>query len=257
MKRKKNLLLDREDLAAIFDPVVDRTVELVQEQIESVLIKTEKKPKEIILVGGFGRNDYLRIRLQSSISKAIGILQGSGNRHAISRGAVIRGLMQRDVAAGLSVMIKSRISRLSYGTTSDQEFDPDLGDKKYKYWCEDEHQWRAERQMKWFLRQNRLVLHFTFSTMNLPRRCHRPYTRPPPGRRRRVWSLDNNVKKLCTITWTKKLDFGSLPRYTNPVGKVFSKVNFTVNMTCVDGNVDFPFMHDGKQVGSKNVSVDF
>nr|XP_036582566.1 uncharacterized protein CTRU02_07610 [Colletotrichum truncatum]KAF6791270.1 hypothetical protein CTRU02_07610 [Colletotrichum truncatum] len=264
IKRKKNLVLTRQDLLSVFDPVVDQTVALVEKQIESVLKKTGRKPKKIILVGGFGRNDYLRIRIAEAVGEAIEILQSSGNRpwSAISRGAVIQGLTQRDLAPGLSVNINSRISRMSYGVDFDSEFDKLLHDEEDRFWNDDEQKWMVHGQMEWFLEKGDDV-------SNTKPVCHDYYklfTSPPDKISDTIYctkawpapeSLNEDVEELCTITWTKDIDFQSLPHYTNPIGKVFSKLSYSIEMTCSGGSIDFAVIHDGKQVGAKNVTVVF
>lgn len=49
----------------------------------------------------------------------------------------------------------------------------------------------------------------------------------------------------------------SLPTYTNAIGKVYHVLQYTVEMTCEDGTVDFAVYHDGKRVGAQNVEVEF
>ncbi|KAE9574263.1 hypothetical protein CGMCC3_g9641 [Colletotrichum fructicola] len=264
VKRKKNLVLDRDDLLTVFDPVIDQTAELVQKQIAAVLKKTDKKPKKVILVGGFGRCVYLRTRLQAIIGKGIEILQGSGNKpwSAISRGAVISGLTARNLAPGLSVGITSRISRRSYGVTYCMPFDFSTHDPKDKYWCTSEHKWMVRNQMEWFLEQGTDV-----STADPVRKEYYRLLESTPKKvsetiyATSAWpapkTCTQDVDELCTITWSKKIDFKSLRRYTSPTGKMLGRLEFSVEMTCSGNSVDFAVLHDGKQVGAQNVSVIF
>ncbi|KAI8286182.1 hypothetical protein K4K56_008952 [Colletotrichum sp. SAR 10_98] len=239
VKRKKNLVFDVYDMKAIFDPIVGRTVALVKKQIDNVIRKAGKHPKKVILVGGFGRSDYLRICLQEEIGDATEVLQGSGNRpwSAISRGAVIQGLTQRNLAPGLSVKIESRISRMSYG-------------------------------VDYTTQQVLIVFKGTDISTAKPvvNEYFRLFDSPPEKIEENIYStgswpvptaLNETVKELCTISWTKEIDIYSLPRWTNPLGKVFSKLEFSIEMTCSGGTVDFSVIHDGKQVGTKNVQVVF
>ncbi|KAF4813316.1 Heat shock 70 kDa protein 12A [Colletotrichum tropicale] len=264
VKRKKNLILSREDLLTVFDPVIDQTAELVQKQISAVMKKTDKKPKKIILVGGFGRCIYLRTRLQDIIGRGIEILQGSGNKpwSAISRGAVISGLTARNLAPDLSVGITSRISRRSYGIRHFSPFNFGVHDPQDKYWCTSEHKWKARNQMKWFLEQGTdvsiadPVSHDFYRLLEMPPKevsqtIYATSAWPVPT------TFNKEVDELCTITWTKKIDFKSLKRYTSPTGRVFRRLEFSVEMTCSGNSVDFAVFHDGNQVGAQNVSVIF
>ncbi|KAJ0357859.1 hypothetical protein COL154_009698 [Colletotrichum chrysophilum] len=254
VKRKKNLILSRDDLLTVFDPVIDQTADLVQKQIGA----------KIILVGGFGRCINLRTRLQEIIGRGIEILQGSGNKpwSAISRGAVISGLTARNLAPDLSVGITSRISRRSYGIMHSTPFKFGVHDPKDKYWCTSEHNWKARNQMKWFLEQGTDVSiadpvskdFYRLLETTLKKVSETIYATsawPAPK------TFNNDIDELCTITWTKKIELKSLKRYTSPTGRVFLRLEFSVEMTCSGNSVDFAVLHDGNQVGAQNVSVIF
>ncbi|WYZ35190.1 hypothetical protein EsH8_I_001466 [Colletotrichum jinshuiense] len=264
VKRKRNLALDREDLLSVFDPTIDKTVALVRRQIAAVMVKSGRKPKQIILVGGFGRCVYLRSRLQDAIGTGIEIIQGQGTKPwtAICRGAVIHGLTQRNLAPDLAVGIKSRISRMSYGTKFSSVFDPKIHDITNRYWDDEEQAWKASNQMEWFLEKGtdvstahpvRKTYYQLFESAigDLSEAIYSTAAWPAPG------SGSKDVHQLCAITWTKEIDFESLPRFTNPLGKVYAKLNFDIEMTCSGGSIDFTVIHDGKQVGAKNVCVSF
>ncbi|KXH62515.1 hypothetical protein CNYM01_01726 [Colletotrichum nymphaeae SA-01] len=264
MKRKRNLMLDQADLLKVFEPVVNQTISLVEKQIEAVMTKTESKPKQIILVGGFGRCPYLRSRLKEEVGNNIEILQGHGAKPwtAICRGATIHGLTRRNLAPDLAVEIKSRVSRMSYGTCCSMNYDPEEHEEKDRYWCEDELSWKVDTCMDWFLERGTDVSSVDPVTKSYYRlwesvpsqvdgTIYSSEAWPPPER------LNHRVNELCTIAWKKKINFASLPRFTNPMGKVFAKINYDVEMTCSGKSVDFTVIHDGKQVAAKNVEVVF
>ena len=74
---------------------------------------------------------------------------------------------------------------------------------------------------------------------------------PPPTR------AGHSVFQFCVINWETSIDFSRLPTYKNSLGTVYSQLDFDIEMTCSAGSVDFAVYHEGKRVGSKNVSVDF
>ncbi|OHE92391.1 hypothetical protein CORC01_12318 [Colletotrichum orchidophilum] len=264
LKRKRNLVLDSEDLLEVFDPVVNQTISLVKKQIDAVMTKTDSKPKQIILVGGFGRCPYLRSRLKEEVGKDVEILQGHGAKPwtAICRGATIHGLTRRNLAPGLAVEIQSRVSRLSYGTCCTMPYDPVEHNKDDKFWCKEELTWKVDNCIEWFLERGTDVSTADPVSKSYYRlwesvpsevsdTIYSSAVWPPPKR------LNDSVNELCTIAWRKKIKFSSLPRFTNPMGKVFAKITYDMEMTCSGRSVDFTVIHDGKQVAAKNVEVVF
>ncbi|KAK2024068.1 actin-like ATPase domain-containing protein [Colletotrichum zoysiae] len=264
VKRKRNLMLNLQDLLSIFDPIATQISSLVQKQIDSVRKKSGKHPKNVVLVGGFGRCRYLHSHLQSVIDKDITLLQSTGAKPwtAICRGAVIQGLTQHNLSPGLSVNVKSRIARVSYGVSVRENFDKKKHSSKSKIWCKDEQKWLADDQMNWFLKQGTDVS----STDPVREEFYRLYTSPPPKisdslHISSAWpppsELDDSVKELCEITWNKKIDFEALPRHVNSLGKVFHELTYEIEMICAGTSIDFSVIHNGKHVGAKNVSVVF
>ncbi|KAK2053962.1 actin-like ATPase domain-containing protein [Colletotrichum caudatum] len=264
MKRKRNLILNLQDLLPVFEPIAKKISSLVQKQIDGVRITSGKLPKNVILVGGFGRCRYLGSHLRSTIGKDSTLLQSTGTKPwtAISRGAVIQGLTQKNLSPGLSVSVRSRIARASYGIEQILNFNKKKHSAGSKYWCQDRQRWMATGQMDWFLTQGTDVS----ITSPVRHEFHRLYTSaplevsdslyissawPPPPEQ------NSTVKKLCEITWNKQIDFEGLPRYTNRLGKVFYDLTFEIEMVCAGASIDFSIIHNGKRVGAKNVSVVF
>ncbi|KXH31769.1 hypothetical protein CSIM01_09444 [Colletotrichum simmondsii] len=264
VKRKRNLILNLQDLTPVFDSIATKIAALVQKQIDGVRSKSGKLPKNVILVGGFGRCRYLRSHLQRVVDNDIVLLQSTGTKPwtAICRGAAIHGLAQQKLSPGLLISVKSRVARASYGIRKDTKFNPLLHSQKNKYWCKKEQVWMAQYQMDWFLKKDTNIS----STDPVRKSYYRLlesspemieavlYTTsawPPPK------EYNRTVKKLCSVTWNKKLDLENLPRHTNILGKVFRKLNYDLDMTCAGGSIDFTVIHEGKSVGAKNVSVVF
>lgn len=68
---------------------------------------------------------------------------------------------------------------------------------------------------------------------------------------------DDTVHELCTITWSRSISLESLPTYINKIGKVYRELNYTIEMTCEEGTVDFTIYHKDQRVGAGNVQVDY
>ncbi|KAK1713751.1 uncharacterized protein BDZ83DRAFT_756722 [Colletotrichum acutatum] len=264
IKRKRNLMLNVHDLLTVFDPIAIKIAALVQKQIHGVEAKCGKLPKNVILVGGFGRCRYLHSHLQSTMDKNITLLQSTGSKPwtAICRGAVIHGLSQQGLSPGLSISVKSRIARASYGIITNKRYDPRIHRKDLRFWCTDEHCWKIKHQMEWFLKQGMDVS----STEPIRKDFYQLFETAPETISQTLcistaWppqvEYSEAVKILCAIAWNKELDFESMPRYTNPIGKVFHKLEFDIDMKCAGASIDFTVFHDGKSVGSKNVAVVF
>ncbi|EFQ35937.1 uncharacterized protein GLRG_11045 [Colletotrichum graminicola M1.001] len=264
IKRKRNLMLNLQDLLSVFDPIANKISSLVQKQIDGVRNKSGKPPKNVILVGGFGRCRYLHSHLRSAIDKDIALLQATGAKPwtAICRGAVVQGLTQQNLSPGLSISVKSRIARASYGIEVRTKFDRKKHSNRFKNWSEGEQEWMAHGQMKWFLEQGTDVS----STAPVSENFYELYSSAPPEvsvslHVSSAWpppsEKDSSVRDLCKITWGKKIDFEALPRHVNSLGKVFHRLDFTVEMVCTGASLDFSVTHEGKRVGAKNVSVAF
>ncbi|KAF3482027.1 uncharacterized protein GIQ15_04786 [Arthroderma uncinatum] len=86
------VLLTRDDLLLIFDPVVKQILALVQQQIQEAQ-EVARYINRIILVGGFGDSEYLREEFQKSFEPmGISILVPDKPQAAIVQGAALRGL---------------------------------------------------------------------------------------------------------------------------------------------------------------------
>ena len=99
-----------EEVKSIFDPIVDKIIKLVNDQIRA----TSRPIRAVLLVGGFGQNNYLKERLRTSLSSAVQILQPPNAWTAVLRGAVMMGLARSDPRL-TAVGLESRVARKHYG----------------------------------------------------------------------------------------------------------------------------------------------
>jgi len=117
------LELPGKEIKAVFDPVVNRIISLVTEQIRN----TKKDVKAVLMAGGFGSSSYLCERIENAVKRVpenrkIEFRKVTNGETAIVRGALIRGLSTREPGAA-SIVVESRRSRRHYGTMAYESFD--------------------------------------------------------------------------------------------------------------------------------------
>ncbi|RSL67500.1 hypothetical protein CEP54_003231 [Fusarium duplospermum] len=262
LKRRRAYELSSDDILSVFSPIVDKIVSLVRRQCDAIERKYSQRPKHIILVGGFGRCRYLFDRLQAEFESSVLQAQGSKPWTAICRGAVVHELSKQNLSVDIGVRVEARIARMSYGVAHTSLFDDFKHLQTDKYWSGKEQMYKARNQMKWFLKEGdditskRPVRHSFYRLYSEPVgsvksdiSCSASY--PAPSRN------DHTVERLCTIKWNKHVSLGSLPIYTNSIGDDYHELNYTIEMTCEDGTVDFAVYYDGERVGAQNVEVEF
>jgi sugar (pentulose or hexulose) kinase len=108
-------------MRAIFEPIVVKVIDLVRGQ----MMATNKAIRAVLLVGGFGQNNYLKERLRAALGRTVDVLQPPNAWTAVVRGAVMMGLANAN-AKFASVGIESRAARKHYGVELSVEYDPAL-----------------------------------------------------------------------------------------------------------------------------------
>ncbi|EWG37123.1 hypothetical protein FVEG_00874 [Fusarium verticillioides 7600] len=262
-KRRRTIQLSSNDVLSVFTPVVDEIKELVHRQTQAIQRRYGKPAKYVILVGGFGRSRYLFDQLKTSTGTTVLQSDGSKPWTAICRGAVISGI-SHILESSLGARIDSRIARCSYGVCFTDTFVPKRHRVCDKVWSEERQEYRAENQMKWFLREGnniytkrpirssytRLFPDDDEHTGPIVQEIFSCSTTPPRAR-------GPTVGKLCEIHWTREVKLETLPTWTNSVGKVYRELEFEIKMTCDDGTVDFAVYFEGQRVGARNIEVKF
>ncbi|KAI8691181.1 hypothetical protein NCS56_00109900 [Fusarium sp. Ph1] len=262
LKRRRTLELSSEEILSVFSPIVNKIEALVRRQSDAIVLKYFRPPKHIILVGGFGRSRYPFDHLQTKFESTVSQSRGSKPWTAICRGAVVHGLSRHNLCPQLGIKVEARIARMSYGVSCHDKFDRSKHREEDKVWAEDRYEYRADNQIRWFLKEGddvttkQPVRHNFWKLYSKPLgdisdSINSSLASPAPSRR------DYTVERLCTIKWNKHVGLESLPTYTNAIGKVYHVLQYTVEMTCEDGTVDFAVYHDGKRVGAQNVEVEF
>ncbi|OBS26475.1 hypothetical protein FPOA_00418 [Fusarium poae] len=259
-RRRKILQLSSDDIFTVFDPIISKIEALVRRQNGAIQSKYGKPAKYIILVGGLGRNSFLFNRLQDKFKATV--LQSPEDKPwtAICRGAVMRGITSHRLSASLGVEIGSRVARRSYGVLTDIPFRPDEHLESEKFWSNDSQMWRVPGYMQWFVYKGDNMLTEGLVRRKFGQLCSENTGRvhqiifacskyPPPNVR------DGTVQQLCVIQWTRTINVGLLPTYTDSLGKVSHRLEYEVEMTCKDGTAEFTVYFEGQRVGANNVEV--
>ncbi|KAG6358851.1 hypothetical protein INS49_012370 [Diaporthe citri] len=130
-----SLKISCERMKEIFSPVIKDILKLVKGQIEEVqkqqkLQGQEAKINAVLLAGGFGRNEYLRDRIQAAVGQNVTVKKMEDCTTAIVKGALVRGLQDKhSPTTGMpTVTVASRMARKHYGTKALQKFSPDIHD---------------------------------------------------------------------------------------------------------------------------------
>jgi molecular chaperone DnaK (HSP70) len=111
------------EMDGIFEPVVRKIIKLVEAQI----LSTSQKVTAVLLVGGFGQNNYLKERLRASLGSGILVLQPPNAWTAVVRGAVMLGLARANSKLA-AVGLVSRAARKHYGVNANVNFKKDIHD---------------------------------------------------------------------------------------------------------------------------------
>ncbi|KAF4966773.1 hypothetical protein FSARC_5590 [Fusarium sarcochroum] len=262
VKRQKSLELTSNDILSVFTPIIDKIETLLRRQTQAIQAEYGQPAKYIILVGGFGRCPYLYSKLQSAMGTTI--LQSGKDKPwtAICRGAVVHGITRFNLSPNLGIRVDTRVARRNFGVAFTCKFDPDKHHRRHKFWSEEYQMWFAGCQVKWFLKEGECMstkepvlenysMLFSEPIGQISETIYSCSTFPPPA------TMDPTVRELCKIHWTREPSLEALPTYTNPLGKVYHRLDYKVEMTCEDGTVDFTIYFEGKHVGARNVEVEF
>jgi len=95
---------------SIFEPIILKVIDLVRGQMTA----TNKTIRAVLLVGGFGQNNYLKERLRATLGSSVAVLQPPNAWTAVVRGAVMMGLANAN-SKYAAVGIESRAARKHYG----------------------------------------------------------------------------------------------------------------------------------------------
>ncbi|KAH6695440.1 hypothetical protein F5X68DRAFT_227420 [Plectosphaerella plurivora] len=202
-----------DEIASVFEPIVTEITRLILEQIKGVVLRTSKKPKYIIMSGGFGQSKCLvqKVKAMLATESTDSVLLGmnSSSWSAVSRGAVLQGLAG-SLRPSQAVHVRSRVSRGSYCTLQYETCDGNIHDQRDKRWSDEEGGYVGDDQTVWFLKYGDLInegysKRFEFYSMH-------PVSKGVPSSHTVSFfhcrdtevpdRLGDTVKELCSIEWS-------------------------------------------------------
>ncbi|KAH8659361.1 hypothetical protein BGZ60DRAFT_382721 [Tricladium varicosporioides] len=143
------LQMTPDQMKAVMNPCVNRTLELVDGQVAALIKNGRSKPKVrmVIVVGGFGRNNYLYNRI-SEYCEQRGILT---RRPAAPWSAVVRGAVSRGLEGINGGLVAVRLARKHYGTYASEVYRPSFHHPDDMYIDELTGSKYAKGQMTWLI----------------------------------------------------------------------------------------------------------
>ncbi|RSL72961.1 hypothetical protein CEP53_000914 [Fusarium sp. AF-6] len=150
------VLITQEDMESLFEPVWDKIIGLVADQVNQVKRETSNGIDHLVLVGGFGSSPYVKERLKEwCLAQAIRMTTPwSGAWSAIVCGAVLRGIE--------GAVTTERRCRRHYGHRVAKEYDPQKYpnyDKTKRVVLQDRYskKWMLTGFMDWFVSKNDIL----------------------------------------------------------------------------------------------------
>ncbi|KAF8245037.1 actin-like ATPase domain-containing protein [Wilcoxina mikolae CBS 423.85] len=262
-----------DDVQKIFDPVVDRIIHLVEQQVLEVQQKGETVAA-ILLVGGFGSSEYLLKRLQETrygpASTELQVVQPINARSAIARGALLRGLD--------GSIVKQRRSRRCYGSRSSVA----RPKEDAKYWNSTTNTWnhsyssmgdhifwdpqtdtsRVSGHLNWYIVKDMIVGNIEpvmidfFRSIPIPAAprdfiFHTPLfacdLMDPPDFK---WKNPKAIYRVCTLfSDLSHIPLSKFKKTTNARGESFYEVKYVLRVTLLDEVLKFDRLVDGEVCG--------
>ncbi|KAF8536961.1 hypothetical protein BDD12DRAFT_848723 [Trichophaea hybrida] len=246
--------MQSDDVRKIFDPVVDRIIQLVEEQVVEVQQKGESVAA-ILLFGEFGSSQYLLKRLQDNNfgkkSAPLPVLLPPYARTAVVRGALLRGLD--------GSIDKIRRSRRSIGTLSTVERPQDYWDceqntwrrgyesmGEHMQWDQQTDTWRVKGRLNWLVSKGMVISEKDWVSIDLSHRIPDPsvpgdfdfstpfFTCNHPDPPEFIWQNPTAIFKCTVCLDPSTVPLSKLKRATNSRGESFYEVKYALRFTIVD-----------------------
>ncbi|KAI1749158.1 hypothetical protein F4782DRAFT_533771 [Xylaria castorea] len=265
-KRNKRgqISVEAAEISQVFEKVLSQIYSMLQKQLDGIKSRTQKRPKFVILVGGFGRCPFLFRSLRTKFRDNTDILQARGEKpwSAICRGATLYGSMGHGLTEKV-VKVRTRIARLSYGWTFSLPFDPNIHDVRDKIWDDITGTWQADDQMEWAIKKGQDISaaepeqypyenHFKNYDRGIKDRSFNIYTsmdKHPSSR------LDSTVHTHSTIKFETPKPVQHLPIRTGN-GRLFRVWSWKIEMQVSGASLAISINSKDGKIASKSLNVE-
>ncbi|SPJ73282.1 uncharacterized protein FTOL_03012 [Fusarium torulosum] len=228
----------------VYKPMVDQVLQLVKGQIKQVVNEHNTTPKFVLLVGGFGRSQYLRECLQDAIPNKISVLQKRGGDPwaAVVRGAVLHGLSRSGVSD--TIVVDSRISRFHYGTlVNKMPFNPVEDDPRDLEYSTYDRAFIAADQTEWFVQIDDSVSAYKPAVY----KCHQDLTSREQAIQVDIVTSDSSVAPTRYDDCVKK---------TVEDGHAFRHIEYDLRMVSDGSSLEFKICYGDQTLASESIMFD-
>ncbi|KAF3760673.1 hypothetical protein M406DRAFT_268094, partial [Cryphonectria parasitica EP155] len=270
--RKGNLEVPGKRVEEVFEAVISQILTLVQSQVSKVQRAGTRSVNAVLLAGGFGRNEYLRRKIQTMVGNSVKVRKMKDCTTAIVQGALIRVLADRHsptaTAGRPMIAVESRLARKHYGTKALQKFAPGHHDPQQPRFPGGVDGGERIDVMKWFIKKNTRVkdhedmlfdFYYDQSVNDVDSHggslgdvilpiyiCEDDSAPDYPDPDQEVTS-----KKLVELTANlNKIPKNKLKREYGADNQEYYKIDFKIVMSCHLANVTFQLLYDGVEYGS-------
>ncbi|KAK3935217.1 hypothetical protein QBC46DRAFT_323811 [Diplogelasinospora grovesii] len=271
--RGRRLEIPGETIKAIFEPVISSILKLVLKQIDDTRANG-KGVNAVLLAGGFGRNDYLRKRIQTAVGSAVKVERMKDCNTAIVRGALIRALADRQAPVGQPTIpssipsVKSRFSQRHIGTKALTKFDPKIHDPRRERVPGGVDGGERLEVMKWFIEKGSKIVDdkpndFDFYYDQLVSSADRNGGRldeiklpifssvedQAPDYPDSTWASSSQARKKCTQLVVLTADLNKIPKKDleqerGADNQWYYKIWFKIEMNCHLANITFNLVYE-------------
>ncbi|KAK3997750.1 hypothetical protein QBC44DRAFT_228707 [Cladorrhinum sp. PSN332] len=264
------LTMSTEQMEQIFLPCVNRTLELIDGQVASVMKNKLGKPKMVFVVGGFGRNPYLYRKVQEYCQqRGIETRQPPRPWSAVARGAVCRGLELGTNSSGTKVVgvVAVRLARKHYGTPLAQAWRPSVHHPDDMFIDEYTGHKMARGQMNWLVDMGDRLPEDIPRVLSVDVCTHfeadenREIGATLVGCSEEIAPrrfADDAAQIICRVRGDfSDVPLSSFPKSRNPkTGRDFYEATFKLQATFANSQITWKLLFRGKEYGSTSVNYD-
>ncbi|PVH75767.1 actin-like ATPase domain-containing protein [Cadophora sp. DSE1049] len=254
------ILLEQGHLNSIFQPVIGQIVDLVRSQVSEIRETTAKKPKAVLLVGGFGENNFLMNQLTKTFP--VPIQRPTNAWGVISRGAVIKGLSN----SVETETVTNFISKLSYGVLHNSRFNPSIHLSADRFKSRLTGEILAREQFTWYLKRGTSVskiipveyhwtrlLRSSWDLEGIQEDIWVSDQKIPPTR------LDSGARKLCNFKCNFEEDIYIQLKEETAVDGIskYKELDYTLDMKIAAGELNWSVYWRDQKKGAAKVIVEY